>query len=41
MKNIQDKEGCGETVEQTLEEDQSQEAQKVNLRDITESMLKL
>ena len=36
MKNIQDKEGCGETVEQTLEEDQSQEAQKVTLRDISD-----
>ena len=36
MKNIQDKEGCGEMVEQTLEEDQSQEAQKVTLRDISD-----
>ena len=36
MKNIQDREGCGETVEQTLEEDQSQEAQKVTLRDISD-----
>ena len=36
MKNIQDREGCGETVEQTLEEDQSQGAQKVTLRDISD-----
>ena len=34
MENIQDREGCGEAGEQTLEEDKPQEEQELTLKDI-------
>ena len=34
MENIQDREGCGEAGERTLEEDEPQEEQELTLKDI-------